>query len=86
MLGRHLGETGLSQRTRGVLALVMLTALGRNHGLGVHLHGAITDGCSRTEIQQAPNLTAANGAGRGGRHLRGRIRKSILGADDLTCR
>jgi 4-carboxymuconolactone decarboxylase len=31
----------------------MLTALGRNHELGVHVKGAITNGCTEQEIQEA---------------------------------
>jgi 4-carboxymuconolactone decarboxylase len=44
---------GLDRRTRSLLNLVMLTALGRNHELGVHVRGAITNGCSEQEIQEA---------------------------------
>ena len=44
---------GLDRRTRSLLNLVMLTALGRNHELGVHVRGAITNGASEQEIQEA---------------------------------
>jgi 4-carboxymuconolactone decarboxylase len=44
---------GLDRRTRSLLNLVMLTALGRNHELGVHVRGAITNGCTEEEIQEA---------------------------------
>jgi 4-carboxymuconolactone decarboxylase len=44
---------GLDRRTRSLLNLVMLTALGRNHELGVHVRGAITNGCTEQEIQEA---------------------------------
>jgi 4-carboxymuconolactone decarboxylase len=44
---------GLDRRTRSLLNLVMLTALGRNHELGVHVRGAITNGATEQEIQEA---------------------------------
>jgi 4-carboxymuconolactone decarboxylase len=31
----------------------MLAALGRSHELGVHVRGAISNGCTREEIQEA---------------------------------
>jgi 4-carboxymuconolactone decarboxylase len=31
----------------------MLTALNRNHELGVHVRGAVTNGCTEGEIQEA---------------------------------
>ncbi|GAA5115237.1 carboxymuconolactone decarboxylase family protein [Pseudonocardia adelaidensis] len=47
------GRPGLDRRTRSLLNLVMLTALGRNHELGVHVRGAITNGATELEIQEA---------------------------------
>ncbi|HLU56143.1 MAG TPA: 4-carboxymuconolactone decarboxylase [Pseudonocardia sp.] len=47
------GRPGLDRRTRSLLNLVMLTALGRNHELGVHVRGAITNGATQEEIQEA---------------------------------
>jgi 4-carboxymuconolactone decarboxylase len=44
---------GLDRRIRSLLNLVMLTALGRNHELGVHVRGAITNGATEQEIQEA---------------------------------
>ncbi|HYH31731.1 MAG TPA: 4-carboxymuconolactone decarboxylase [Pseudonocardia sp.] len=44
---------GLDRRTRSLLNLGMLTALGRNHELGVHVRGAITNGATEQEIQEA---------------------------------
>jgi 4-carboxymuconolactone decarboxylase len=44
---------GLDRRTRSLLNLVMLTALNRNHELGVHVRGAVTNGCTEGEIQEA---------------------------------
>jgi 4-carboxymuconolactone decarboxylase len=51
--GQIWSRPGLDRRTRSLLNLGMLTALGRNHELGVHVRGAITNGCSETEIQEA---------------------------------
>lgn len=44
---------GLDRRTRSLLNLVMLTALNRGHELAVHVRGAITNGVTETEIQEA---------------------------------
>jgi 4-carboxymuconolactone decarboxylase len=44
---------GLDRRTRSLLNLVMLTALGRWHELAVHVRGAITNGVTESEIQEA---------------------------------
>jgi 4-carboxymuconolactone decarboxylase len=44
---------GLDRKVRSLLNIAMLTALGRQHELGVHIRGAITNGVSVTEIQEA---------------------------------
>jgi 4-carboxymuconolactone decarboxylase len=44
---------GLDRKVRSLLNIVMLTALGRRHELDVHVRGAITNGVSATEIQEA---------------------------------
>ena len=44
---------GLARRDRSLINLGMLTALGRSHELGVHVRGAIANGCTPTEIQEA---------------------------------
>lgn len=44
---------GLDRRTRSLLNLVMLTALGRSHELAVHVRGALTNGATTDEIQEA---------------------------------
>ncbi|GAA4784014.1 carboxymuconolactone decarboxylase family protein [Actinomycetospora chlora] len=44
---------GLDRRTRSLLNLVMLTALGRSHELAVHVRGAVTNGATTEEIQEA---------------------------------
>lgn len=43
---------GLERRTRSLINIAMLTALNRNHELGVHVRGAIRNGCSEAEIQE----------------------------------
>ena len=52
------GRPGLDRRTRSLLNLVMLTALNRDHELAVHVRGAVTNGCTVTEIQEALLQTA----------------------------
>jgi 4-carboxymuconolactone decarboxylase len=53
------GRDGLEPRTRSLLNLVMLTALNRMHEFGVHVRGAVNNGCSREEIREALLQTAA---------------------------
>jgi len=43
----------LDRRTRSLLNIVMLNALNRGHELGVHVRGAITNGVTVEEIQEA---------------------------------
>lgn len=50
---------GLDRRTRSLLTIVMLTALGRNHELSVHVRGAVRNGCTQGEIQEALLQTVA---------------------------
>lgn len=49
---------GLDRRTRSLVNLAMLTALNRSHELGVHVRGAVRNGCTRTEIQEVLLQTA----------------------------
>jgi 4-carboxymuconolactone decarboxylase len=49
---------GLDRKVRSLLNIVMLTALGRRHELEVHVRGAITNGVSAAEIQEALLQTA----------------------------
>jgi 4-carboxymuconolactone decarboxylase len=50
---------GLDRRTRSLLNLAMLTALNRPHEFSVHVRGALRNGCSQEEIQEALLQTAA---------------------------
>ena len=43
---------GLDRRTRSLVNLGMLTAMGKSHELGAHVRGALTNGCTETEIQE----------------------------------
>ncbi|GAA3884381.1 carboxymuconolactone decarboxylase family protein [Leifsonia kafniensis] len=49
---------GLEPKTRSLLNLAMLTALNRPHELAVHVRGAVTNGCTVSEIQEALLQTA----------------------------
>jgi 4-carboxymuconolactone decarboxylase len=49
---------GLDRRTRSLLNLTMLTALNRMHELAVHVRGAVTNGATDEEIQEALLQTA----------------------------
>jgi 4-carboxymuconolactone decarboxylase len=44
---------GLPRRERSLINLGMLTALNRSHELAVHVRGAIRNGCTPEEIQEA---------------------------------
>jgi len=44
---------GLPRQTRSLLNIVMLTALNRQHELKLHVMGALRNGCTQTEIQEA---------------------------------
>ncbi len=44
---------GLPRKTRSLLNIVMLTALNRSHELGVHVRGALNNGVTVAEIQEA---------------------------------
>jgi 4-carboxymuconolactone decarboxylase len=48
----------LDPRTRSLLNLAMLTALNRMHELGVHVRGAVNNGCTRAQIREALLQTA----------------------------
>jgi 4-carboxymuconolactone decarboxylase len=43
---------GLDSHARSLINLGMLTALNRSHELGVHVRGAVRNGCTREEIQE----------------------------------
>ena len=43
---------GLGRRERSLVNLGMLTALNRSHELGVHVRGALRNGCTVEEIQE----------------------------------
>jgi 4-carboxymuconolactone decarboxylase len=49
---------GLDRKVRSLLNIAMLTALGRKHELEVHVRGAVTNGVTATEIQEALLQTA----------------------------
>lgn len=46
------GRDGLDLRTRSMLNLAMLTALGKPHELRLHVRGAITNGVTPQEISE----------------------------------
>jgi 4-carboxymuconolactone decarboxylase len=49
---------GLERTTRSLLNIAMLTALNRNHELGIHVRGALTNGATVREIQEVLLQTA----------------------------
>jgi 4-carboxymuconolactone decarboxylase len=46
------GRDGLPRKTRSMLNIAMLSALNRNHELGMHLKGALVNGVTKQEIQE----------------------------------
>lgn len=43
---------GLERKTRSMLNLAMLASLGKSHELGLHIRGALRNGCSKDEIRE----------------------------------
>jgi 4-carboxymuconolactone decarboxylase len=56
--GEVWARDGLPRKTRSLLNLVMLTAMNRMHELAVHVRGAVRNGCTEAEIQEALLQTA----------------------------
>lgn len=52
------GRDGLDKKTRSFINLAMLTALNRQHELGLHVRGALRNGCSVEEIREVLLQTA----------------------------
>lgn len=46
------GREGLDRRTRSLLNIAMLSALGRPHELETHLRGAANTGCTKDDIRE----------------------------------
>jgi 4-carboxymuconolactone decarboxylase len=49
---------GLPRKTRSLINLGMLTALGKPHELKLHVRGALRNGCTREEIMETLLQTA----------------------------
>lgn len=52
VLGNGLALEGLDRRTRSLITLAMLTALGRMDEIRLHLRGAVNNGCTLEEIRE----------------------------------
>jgi 4-carboxymuconolactone decarboxylase len=50
--GAAWGREELPHKTRSMLNLAMLTALGKPHELKLHIRGALNNGVTRTEIRE----------------------------------
>jgi 4-carboxymuconolactone decarboxylase len=50
--GTFWSRPGLTKKERSLITLGVLTALGRSHELGVHVKGAVNNGCSDEEIRE----------------------------------
>lgn len=46
------GRDGLDRKTRSMVTVAMLAALGEEHELGVHVRGAVNNGVSVHELQE----------------------------------
>ncbi|MGE0715045.1 MAG: carboxymuconolactone decarboxylase family protein [Alphaproteobacteria bacterium] len=51
--GEIWSRPGLPRKTRSLLCLVMLTALGKMHEFRIHVGAALNNGCTPEEIQEA---------------------------------
>lgn len=56
--GEVWGRPGLDRRSRSLLNLGMLVALGKTHELAVHVKGALNNGLTQEEIREALMQTA----------------------------
>ncbi len=56
--GAFWSRPGLTRKERSLITLGILTALSRPHELGVHIKGAVNNGCSKDEIREALIHTA----------------------------
>lgn len=56
--GEIWSRPGLDRRARSLVNLSMITALNRNHELGLHVRGAVNNGVSRDEIKEVLLQTA----------------------------
>jgi 4-carboxymuconolactone decarboxylase len=56
--GEVWARPGLDRRARSLVNLSMITALNRNHELGIHVRGALNNGLTREEIQEVLLQTA----------------------------
>lgn len=56
--GKVWSREGLERKIRSLVNLAMLTALNRNHELGVHVRGAVTNGATEDEIREVLLQTA----------------------------
>ena len=50
--GEIWSRPGLDRRTRSIVNLGMIAALGRTHELKLHVRGAVRNGVTRTEIRE----------------------------------
>ena len=46
------GREDLPKKTRSMLNIAMIATLNRNHELGMHVKGAIRNGCTKEEIRE----------------------------------
>ncbi len=56
--GAFWSRPGLTRKERSLITLGILTALHRPHELGVHIKGAVNNGCTKDEIREALIHTA----------------------------
>ena len=56
--GEVWARDGLDRRTRSAITLAVLTALGREHELGLHIRAAVRNGLSEAEIAEVLLHTA----------------------------
>jgi 4-carboxymuconolactone decarboxylase len=52
------GREGLDRKVRSFINLAMLTAMNRQHELGLHVRGALNNGCTVEEIREVLLQTA----------------------------
>lgn len=77
---------GLSRQQRSLINVAMLTALGKSQELGVHVKGAVRNGCSVLEVREALLHASVYGglpSGLEGFRVAERVLEELVGREEL---
>ncbi|GAB7359014.1 hypothetical protein MBLNU230_g5087t1 [Neophaeotheca triangularis] len=77
---------GLSRQQRSLIGVAMLTALGKSQELGVHVKGAVRNGCTVLEVREAvlhASVYAGLPTGLEGFRVAERALEELMGREEL---